>query len=130
VASWFETREDALLATRDQIRKVLDLILRSMAKRCVSKDESIDVEIALMASLVGQNPAALKYALGLHGFMRPDTRLQIAEIGEDNPTRSRRQGTRFQRNAAATWQRPSLRRLSLRVGPIARRTQDPPADGK
>jgi hypothetical protein len=63
VASWFETREDALLATRDQIRKVLDLILRSIAKRCVSKDESIDVKIALLASLVGQNPAAPKYAL-------------------------------------------------------------------
>ena len=42
VASWFETREDALLTMR-----VGDLILRSIAKRCVSKDEAIEVEIAL-----------------------------------------------------------------------------------
>jgi hypothetical protein len=41
VASWFETREDALLTMR-----VRDLILRSIAKRCVSKDEAIEVEIA------------------------------------------------------------------------------------
>jgi hypothetical protein len=33
VASWFETRENALLTMR-----VSDLILRSIAKRCVSKD--------------------------------------------------------------------------------------------
>src|SRR3979409_138757 len=32
-ASWFETREDALLTMGD-----CDLILRSIAKRCVSKD--------------------------------------------------------------------------------------------
>jgi hypothetical protein len=31
-------REDALLTMRDWIIKVLDLILRSIAKRCVSKD--------------------------------------------------------------------------------------------
>jgi hypothetical protein len=41
-ASWFETREGAILTMRGW-----DLILRSIAKRCVSKDEAIDVEIAL-----------------------------------------------------------------------------------
>ena len=52
MASWFETRQrvrakrgpminsDALLTMR-----VSDLILRSIAKRCVSKDEAIDMEI-------------------------------------------------------------------------------------
>jgi len=39
-ASWFETREDALLTTR-----VKDLILRSIAKRCVSKDEATELEL-------------------------------------------------------------------------------------
>jgi hypothetical protein len=42
VASWFETREDALLTMR-----VRDLILRSIAKRCVSKDDAIETEMAL-----------------------------------------------------------------------------------
>jgi hypothetical protein len=41
-----ETREDALLAMR-----VWDLILRSIAKRCVSKDEAIEVEIALSSCI-------------------------------------------------------------------------------
>jgi hypothetical protein len=36
LAAWFETREDALLTMR-----VSDLILRSIAKRCVSKDEAL-----------------------------------------------------------------------------------------
>jgi hypothetical protein len=40
-ASWFETREDALLTMR-----VRDLIQRSIAKRCVSKDDAIEVEMA------------------------------------------------------------------------------------
>jgi hypothetical protein len=38
---WFETREDALLTMR-----VGDLILSSIAKRCVSKDEAVEVEVA------------------------------------------------------------------------------------
>jgi hypothetical protein len=38
----FETREGALLTMR-----VSDLIQRSIAKRCVSKDEAIKVEMAL-----------------------------------------------------------------------------------
>jgi hypothetical protein len=39
-ATWFETRGvDALLTVR-----VSDLILRSIAKRCVSKDEAIALE--------------------------------------------------------------------------------------
>ena len=38
--SWFETREDALLTMR-----VRDLILRSIAKRCVSKDEATALKI-------------------------------------------------------------------------------------
>jgi hypothetical protein len=41
-ASWFETREGALLTMR-----VRDLSLRSIAKRCVSKDAAIEVELAL-----------------------------------------------------------------------------------
>jgi hypothetical protein len=36
VASWFETRGGAALLTM----RIQDLILRSIAKRCVSKDES------------------------------------------------------------------------------------------
>jgi len=36
VASWFETRGAAALLTM----RISDLILRSIAKRCVSKDES------------------------------------------------------------------------------------------
>jgi hypothetical protein len=39
--SWFETRENALLNMRVQ-----DLILRSIAKRCVSKDDH-ELEIVL-----------------------------------------------------------------------------------
>jgi hypothetical protein len=40
--TWFETREVALLTMR----------VRSIAKRCVSKDEAIEVEVALVADLV------------------------------------------------------------------------------
>jgi hypothetical protein len=40
VASWFETREDALLTMR-----VRDLVLRSIAKRCVSKDVATELEL-------------------------------------------------------------------------------------
>src|SRR5580704_13618116 len=36
----------------------------------------------LTASLVRESPAALKYALGLLGLMRPDTRLPIVELDE------------------------------------------------
>jgi hypothetical protein len=43
VASWFATCSVAALLTL----RVRDLILRSMAKQCVSKDEAIEVEIAL-----------------------------------------------------------------------------------
>jgi hypothetical protein len=39
VVSWFETREAALLTMRESDKKNSDLILRSIAKRCVSKDE-------------------------------------------------------------------------------------------
>ena len=46
MASCFETREVALLTMRDQIKKVLDLILRSIAKRCISKDAVNEVEDA------------------------------------------------------------------------------------
>jgi hypothetical protein len=48
MASWFETREDALLTMR-----VCDLILRSIAKRCVSKDAAIEVENALFTVMIG-----------------------------------------------------------------------------
>jgi hypothetical protein len=41
VASWFETREDALLTMR-----VSDLILRSPPSAGVSKDEATEAEIA------------------------------------------------------------------------------------
>jgi hypothetical protein len=42
-ASWFETREDALLTMRVyQLIREEDLILSSSAKRCVSKDEAIE----------------------------------------------------------------------------------------
>jgi hypothetical protein len=44
VASWFETRVTALLTTRDE-----DLILRSSAKRCVSKDEAPNTSHAVSA---------------------------------------------------------------------------------
>jgi hypothetical protein len=50
LASWFETREDALLTMR-----VCDLILRSIAKRCVSKDAAIEVENTLFAVMIGAN---------------------------------------------------------------------------
>jgi len=50
MASRFETREDALLTMR-----VCDLILRSIAKRCVSKDAAIEVENALFAVMIGAN---------------------------------------------------------------------------
>jgi hypothetical protein len=53
VASWFETREGALLTMR-----VRDLILRSIAKRCVSKDEAIEVE-AIAVPDIAAAPAAL-----------------------------------------------------------------------
>jgi hypothetical protein len=47
VASWFETREGALLTMRGWLRAAYEnLILRSIAKRCVSKVEAIEVEIA------------------------------------------------------------------------------------
>ena len=36
----------------------------------------------LTASLARESPAALKYALGLLGLMRPDTRLPIVELDE------------------------------------------------
>jgi hypothetical protein len=36
VATWFETRSAAALLTM----RISDLILRSIAKRCVSKDEA------------------------------------------------------------------------------------------
>jgi hypothetical protein len=52
VASWFETREDALLTMR-----VSDLILRSIAKRCVSKDDATELESALV--LLSQKVAAV-----------------------------------------------------------------------
>jgi hypothetical protein len=42
VASWFETREAALLTMRVETASP-----GSIAKRCVSKDEAIEVEIAL-----------------------------------------------------------------------------------
>src|ERR1039458_8240595 len=45
-ASWFETREDALLTIRIQ-----DLILRSIAKRCVSKDEAMNWKLFWIRSL-------------------------------------------------------------------------------
>ena len=45
MASWFETREDALLTMR-----VCDLILRS-----ISKDAAIEVENALFAVMIGAN---------------------------------------------------------------------------
>jgi hypothetical protein len=38
---WFETRGDAALLTM----RVEDLILRSIATRCVSKDEATEIEI-------------------------------------------------------------------------------------
>jgi len=41
VASWFETHGLAALLTM----RVLDLILRSIAKRCVSKDEATRLEV-------------------------------------------------------------------------------------
>jgi hypothetical protein len=46
VASWFETREDALLTMRELDLRILKLIPRGIAKRCVSKDEAIEVEVA------------------------------------------------------------------------------------
>ena len=44
--SWFETREDALLTMRVQ-----DLILRSIAKRCVAKDEAMNWKLFWIRSL-------------------------------------------------------------------------------
>jgi hypothetical protein len=42
--SWFETREDALLTMRVwHLVQERDLILRNIAKRCVSKDEAIEL---------------------------------------------------------------------------------------
>jgi len=43
VAAWFETHGVAVLLTM----RVSDLILRSIAKRCVSKDEATEPENAL-----------------------------------------------------------------------------------
>ena len=40
MAPWFETRGDAALLTM----RVQDLILRSIAKRCVSKDKAAGLE--------------------------------------------------------------------------------------
>jgi hypothetical protein len=49
-ASWFETRGSAALLTM----RVLDLILRSIARRCVSKDEATEAEeIKATASIAG-----------------------------------------------------------------------------
>ena len=52
----------------------------------------------LTAALAKESPAALKYALCLLGFMRPDTRLPIVELDEaakeKSPARSRRSATR------------------------------------
>jgi hypothetical protein len=46
VASWFETREDALLTMKVRLRAAYeDLILRSVATRCVSKDEAVEMEV-------------------------------------------------------------------------------------
>jgi hypothetical protein len=49
VASWFETPPKARLLTMRvwHLIQEEDLILRSIAKRCVSKDEANEVEIAL-----------------------------------------------------------------------------------
>src|SRR5664279_6239158 len=44
--SWFETRENALLTMRVQ-----DLILRSIAKRCVAKDEAMNWKLFWIRSL-------------------------------------------------------------------------------
>ncbi|MGH6704874.1 MAG: hypothetical protein ACREC2_14210, partial [Bradyrhizobium sp.] len=45
-ASWFETREDALLTMRvKHLTRTPDLIQRSIAKRCVSKDEATELEL-------------------------------------------------------------------------------------
>jgi hypothetical protein len=53
VASWFETRGVAALLTM----RVQDLILRSIAKRCVSKDEATELENALkVIPLSGKTP--------------------------------------------------------------------------
>jgi hypothetical protein len=42
MASWFETREVALLTMRVlAFPRDCDLILRSIARRCVSKDEAV-----------------------------------------------------------------------------------------
>jgi 4-hydroxy-tetrahydrodipicolinate synthase len=40
----------------------------------------------LEACLAGNNPAALKYALSLLGFIHPDTRLPI--VGLDEPSKA------------------------------------------
>jgi hypothetical protein len=54
-ASWFETREDALLTMR-----VWDLIQRSIAKRRVSKDEAIEVDCASSSAFPEEPIGALR----------------------------------------------------------------------
>jgi hypothetical protein len=58
-ASWFETpRQARLLTMRVQEPSSLeeDLVLRSIAKRGVSKDEAMEVEIAWVARSTGSVP--------------------------------------------------------------------------
>jgi hypothetical protein len=52
-ASWFETHGVAVLLTM----RVRDLILRSIAKRCVSKDEATDLENNVMMRRNAQKTA-------------------------------------------------------------------------
>jgi hypothetical protein len=60
MAAWFETRGVAALLTM----RVEDLILRSIAKRCVSKDEATQLEYALTCGYV-HHLNAVEHLMGL-----------------------------------------------------------------
>lgn len=66
-ASWFETRGVAALLTMRDWNLIVswNLILRSIAARCVSKDEAIEVGIALARERLANHDGHVRLAIRL-----------------------------------------------------------------
>ena len=101
-ASWFETREGALLTMRG-----LDLVLRSIAKRCVSKDEE-------RLARVSKDEAVEIALTGLRALIRP------------RPERITAPGDHFWLPLAALRVRPAALPRKRAIWPLGRVTQISP----